>query len=109
VDLLAGWAATCRALVTAPVELGPCVGIELGRIHAAGFGVTEPGEGSELWVAGLAGGLLTWAPVPAIAVGLRVDVALPATRPVFVLQGVGSVHQPGSVAGRVAGVIEARF
>ncbi len=56
VDLLAGSAATCRHFTAGLIEAGPCLGFEVGRLHASGFGVSDPGEGSTLWAAALAGG-----------------------------------------------------
>jgi hypothetical protein len=85
VELITGSIGACRNLVTAPVEIGPCAAFELGRLHAEGFGVTSPGSGSALWA------------------------AAPLVRPRFVLQNVGSVHQPSPASGRASAGIEILF
>jgi hypothetical protein len=109
VDLISGSIGTCRALLERPVQLGPCLSLEAGRMHAAGFGVTAPGHADEPWVAAGAGGLLSWAPVRRVALVLRIDAVAPLLRPTFVLDGVGPVHRPDAVAGRAAGGVELVF
>jgi hypothetical protein len=109
VSLIAGTAATCRNLLTGRVELGPCIGIELGRLHASGYGVSSPDEAATLWAALKAGAAVSWFPVPQAALVLRLDAAVPLSRPRFVLDGVGPVHRISAVAGRAAAGAEMRF
>jgi hypothetical protein len=109
VDLIAGWAGTCRSLLRRPVSLGPCVALEVGRLHAAGFGVSEPGEGERPWAAASAGGLLVWSPLGRLGFALRVDLVVPLTRPTFVIEDLGPVHRPGDVAGRASIGLEYAF
>ena len=42
VHLVAGDGRACWALLRAPVELSPCLGIELGSMAATGFGENQP-------------------------------------------------------------------
>lgn len=113
ISLVAGSAAVCfDALGLRPgraFELGPCGAFEVGRLHAAGFGVTAPGEGNALWTAADLGGRFAWAPVRWLALVLRLDAAIPFGRPTFVLTNVGTVDTPSAVAGRAAAGVEARF
>jgi hypothetical protein len=109
VDLVAGTAGACYSFALGRVELGPCLAAEIGRLHAAGFGVSSPGEGAALWSAVKAGGLIAWAPIDRIGLLLRLDAAIPLSRPAFVLENVGLVYRPGPVAGRAAAGIEVRF
>ena len=81
-------------------EIGlPCVGFELGRMHADAQNVTTPGTGADLWAAVRGGAAAAWALEPWLRLRLRLEAALPLVRPKFVLRGVGVVHEPG-VAGR---------
>ncbi len=109
VDLFTGSLGTCRALLARPVEIAPCVALEIGRLHAKGFGVLDPREGSALWTAFTAGGAFAWSPVAHLALGVRLDAAVPFVRPQFVLVDVGPVHKPSSVAGRASAGVEVRF
>lgn len=109
VALLLASVATCRAVLAGRVELGPCLGLDPGRIQATGFGVSDPGEGASLWLAVRGGALAAWVPGRRLAVTLHVDAVVPLLRPRFVLTNVGPVHQPSAVAGRSMLGVECRF
>jgi hypothetical protein len=111
VDLYAGSAAACWALLATRVELGPCLGLEIGRLRAQGFGVTDPSQGSALWSAARLGGAFAYRPSEALPLflGLRLDLAVPFSRPGFVLSNVGTVHRPAPAAGRALAGLEVRF
>jgi hypothetical protein len=108
-DLLVGVLGTCRTLLTGRLELAPCVAVELGRLHARGYGVAAPGEGSSVWVAGRGGVRAGWRLTTRLNVVLRADAVVPFERPSFVLVNVGPVHRPAAVAGRAGLGLEARF
>ncbi|WP_437314112.1 hypothetical protein [Sorangium sp. So ce385] len=108
IDLVAGSLAACALLppleraVRPDFEVGvPCAGVELGRMHAEGFGVSDPGEGSGVWVALRSGAAASWVVAPWMRLRLRLEAVVPLERPRFVLEGVGEVHEP-SVAARAA-------
>ncbi|WP_438025566.1 hypothetical protein [Sorangium sp. So ce233] len=108
VDLIAGSLTACVLLppiaraVRPHFEVGvPCAGIELGRMHAEGYGVSDPGDGSTLWVALRGGAAAAWVVAPWMRLRLRLEAVVPLKRPRFVLEGVGDVHEP-SVAARAA-------
>ena len=92
-----------------PVELGPRAGLELGRIHAAGFGVDHPGEASVLWVALRAGASGTLAVAGPLGLRLDLGLAVPLSRPRWVLERVGPVDRPAAATARGALGLEARF
>ncbi|WP_437633954.1 hypothetical protein [Sorangium sp. So ce854] len=108
IDLVAGSITACALLppvaraVRPHFEVGaPCAGIELGRMHAEGYGVSDPEEGSALWAALRGGAAVAWVAAPWVRLRLRLEAVVPLERPRFVLEGVGEVHEPG-VAARAA-------
>lgn len=110
VSLLALGLRSCVAAVDGAVALGPCGGLEIGAMTAAGEGVSTPGASTVPWASASAGAFVT---VPLAGwLALRADAAgvLAVTRPSFVIEGVdGTVHRPGAVAARLAVGAEARF
>ncbi|WP_437506131.1 hypothetical protein [Sorangium sp. So ce1099] len=108
IGLVAGSLAACALLpplaraVGPHFEVGvPCAGFELGRMHAEGYGVSDPDEGSALWAALRGGAAAAWVVEPWVRLRLRLEAVVPLKRPRFVLEGVGDVHEP-SVAARAA-------
>ena len=109
VDLLTGSAATCTHFGTAMIEVGPCVGFEVGRLHASGFGVSSPGEGSTLWAAVEGGGVLSLRVFSQLALVVRLGAAVPLLRPSFVLLNVGPIFRPPAVTARGSTGVEIVF
>lgn len=109
VDLLTGSAGTCTHFGTAMIEVGPCVGLEVGRLHASGFGVSDPGEGSTLWAAIEAGGVFSVRLLGRLALVVRLGAAVPLLRPSFVLVNVGPIYRPPPATARGAAGIEIVF
>ncbi len=107
--LVAGDASACYAVLRAPVELAPCLGLEVGSMAGAGVEVRSSGSGSALWIAPLA------AAMAALPVGqrfaARFDLGMlgPVERPPFVLSGERTVYTAGPIAGRATLGIEVRF
>jgi hypothetical protein len=107
-DLVAGSLTACALLPPLARAAGPhfevdvpCAGLELGRMHAEGYGVSDPGDGSALWAALRGGAAAAWIVAPWVRLRLRLEAVVPLRRPRFVLGGVGDVHEPG-VAARAA-------
>lgn len=94
IGLVALSAGVCRALLEGLVELSPCASLELGLMHAAGFGVPSTERASVFWAGARGGGALTLRPVKPLGLHLRVEGLVPLTAPRFLLDGVGEVHQP---------------
>jgi hypothetical protein len=90
------------------VELVPCVGMDLGFMHASGYGVTQPGRASALWRAPLGGVLLI---VSTRRIGFRFELValVPLDRPRWILEEVGEVGQTGVIGGRAEAGAELRF
>jgi hypothetical protein len=84
------------------VVIGPCVGIELGAMRAKAFGVRAPGEAVEPWVAAFSGLSAVVELMPSLGLELDLWGGVPLRRPDFVLEGVGSVHQPSRILGRTS-------
>ena len=92
----------CYELTAGRVVVGPCGGIELGAMRAKAFGVRSPGDVSELWAAAMAGGSALVELTKAVGIDLGIFAGVPLRRPDFVLEGVGSVHQPSRILGRTS-------
>jgi hypothetical protein len=110
------WALGLQACFELPFSPHPdaasvslCGGPELDVMKGRGFGVNNPGEGSESWAAATAA---LRANVPLGGpwrLALAIAGVLPARRERFALQGVGEVHQPAAAAGRAALDVEFAF
>ncbi len=109
IELVAGDGSACWALLRAPVELSPCLGLEVGSMSAVGFGVRSNGSGSALWIAPLAEAAAALPFGRRFAARIDLGVLVPAERPPFVLQGVGTVYTAGPVVGRATVGLEVRF
>jgi hypothetical protein len=110
IGLAVGSAGACWLPLRGPrIQVGPCLGLEVGRLHAEGFGVTSEGSGSSLWSALRGGGLLAWSPLSWLAALIRLDAAVPFARPTFSLTGLGAVYRSSPVVGRATTGVEVRF
>lgn len=106
VSLATGALSVCASLLggaQSSFSLAPCAGLEIGRLAGAGTGVNAPRRVSALWVAPrleLAG---VWRPNGSHwGFGVRAGAALPLERDEFVLDQLGSVHEPQSLVARAA-------
>ena len=91
------------------VEVGPCLGVELARISASGFGAATVSDAASL----------TWGPEGLLAaripiagpVSIRVGIGafVPMSRQSFVINAAGTVHQPAAVALQTWAGPEVRF
>jgi hypothetical protein len=110
--LVSGTLYICNAFSLGAFEIGPCAQVDVGRIEATGFGVTNSGAGSELWLAAGAG-VLSVARLDASGtwtIPLHLDVLVPLERPRdFVIQNAGVVFHPPPIAGRAAIELRYRF
>jgi hypothetical protein len=86
-----------------------CAGFELGRLAGTGLGVARPETAATFWRAGRADAGVTAALGGNAALVLRVGVAVPWTRPDFVLDGAAPVYQPSRLAGRLTTGLEIGF
>ena len=103
-------AATVRGCWRIAARIGAgCLGVELGAMRGAGFGVEREGVSHALWAAPLAGFVHSYAITDSVGIVAAVDYAVALRRPRFVLTGLGQVHQPGASALRIFLGGEARF
>lgn len=92
----------CVAAVRAPIAIAPCLGGLVRRIGAEGFGAVENYAESRLAAAG-SGALAFRLPVNRwLALRALAEITLGPARPSFVVEAVGSVHQPSLFSGRLA-------
>ncbi|WP_394824698.1 hypothetical protein [Pendulispora albinea] len=101
-DVMAGTVAACHALIAGSFQLSPCVGAEVGRIHASGRGsaVKTSFEDAKLWVAGKGGALVVWR-LGRFGFRLQLEAVVPVSRHRFFIEGVGEVYRPAPIGGRV--------
>ncbi len=109
IRLEVGTLGVCHLWPLGPVELGPCLTLELGRMHGKGFGVDSPGDGAAFWAAARAGADLGVPFGQHVALHLRAEAVAPLVELGFVLDNVGPVHQPSSVGLRTQLAGEYRF
>jgi hypothetical protein len=87
-----------------------CAGVELGAIVGEGQGaVVRRRRDVQLWVGGLAGGGVTWAPIRRVAIVGRAELVLNLRRPGWHLEGIGNVHRVPPVGARGWVGVEIRF
>jgi hypothetical protein len=111
------WLADAEPSVCLPLAGGtvaPCIGGALGAMHARGTGVPTAGVGTSWWLAVTAGVSLSAALARGFDLRFRLDLGVPAFRPSFELDNVGSVgtvraFQPAPVFGAVSLEPEFRF
>ena len=100
-NLLVAGARGCWALVQGPVELSPCVGLDLQTMSAKGFGATQNNyEANGAWMSAAAGGLFRLPLASWFALRADVDAIVPFSRPTFVVEGDGAVHRPSAIGAR---------
>jgi len=80
-----------------------CAGWELGRLTAAGEGVSAPRASHQLWTAPrLEAGLSVAVPDTALRLSMQLAAAVPLKRDDFFLRDLGDVHEVPGVVGRFA-------
>jgi hypothetical protein len=96
-SLWAGEVVVCGVPVRGIVEFPQCGAVEVGGVVARGYGVAEPRESREAWLAfGLSSGVRV-VPRPWLALGPLLDARLVAVRDRYHLEGRGSVHRLGPI------------
>ena len=90
----------CWAIVRSDVELSPCAGADLQQVSASGFGAAQNFDTDAAWLSA-AGGLLLRMPLTSwLALRAQADAVVPLSRPRFVVEGDGAVHQPSAIGAR---------
>jgi hypothetical protein len=105
-DLLAGSLLACTSPFgnsQAELSVMACLGLEVGRLAGVGTDVPAPRQGSALWVAPRLDVGAVWAiPASTLRLSASVTAAAPLNRDEFALTGIGTVHQPPSLIGRLS-------
>ncbi len=78
-----------------------CGGLNLDRLTATGFGVTDPGRASTWLVAAQTTVGMEWMLTARLGFSLSLGATMPISRPLFVLDGVGTVWRPSAVGARL--------
>lgn len=87
-----------------------CGGLELGALGGSGRGTgIQTRSEAQLWVATTLSGGLGWVVARRLALVLEAQMVVALRRPGFHLEGFGSVHRAGPVAGRGFLGFEVRF
>jgi hypothetical protein len=105
IGLVAGSVAGClpRRLSSSGLELGPCVGAELGWLSGSGTGLDVARSGGGLWSAARLDAVARWVLGNGIGLDFLLSALVPLQRHEFEVSGPGLVFQPSAVVGR-AGV-----
>lgn len=97
-------------IVHAPLaSLLATIGLDVSRIDATGFGVTNPSSGGAFRVGGALGALGSLRLSPRVAARLHVAAIVPVNRPDFGFDGGGGVHHEPAVTGRATLGLELGF
>jgi hypothetical protein len=99
----------CAAPFALPVELAACAELELGFLHAEGFGPPIHSQKSAWWVAPGAGLTAAFPKGTRLRSRLSADALFPTTRTEFVLRDIGVAHRLPVVAPRIALYLELAF
>ncbi len=108
-ELFGADAGGCYEFLFGVFEAGPCLGVELGALKGTGFGINKQTPALAFWAAPSVGAAFAWRIGSSFALRLELDALFPLQRPEFVLDGVGGVHRPAAVLGRVGLGAEVRF
>lgn len=100
----------CGAFLRSPtLRLGGCVGAELSRMSATGYGVSEPSSRATTFVSTVASvrfGVRLGGPIWFFALA---DLVVPLRRPQFVLENAGTIFQLSPLGGRTSMGLELHF
>lgn len=89
-------------LLQSVIELSPRVGADVELLRASGFGAADNYDASAAWLS-VAGGALVTVPVTHwLSLRADADGIVPLSRPRFVVDGEGAVHQPSTFGLRAA-------
>jgi hypothetical protein len=93
-----------------PFAIPLCLGMEAGQMEGDGYGVTGARSREILWIAPRAEAGLSWTP-PGTPMRLETNlgVVMPLNRDRFIFDGMGTLHQPSRIAGRLAASLNFAF
>jgi hypothetical protein len=109
ISLLGGGVRVCYAAQGGRLSGRACAGAEFGRLQGTGVGASWSVSQDVFWSAGRVGVAGSYAFSSALALRAGIEALVPVSRPEFILENVGPVHQPAAVAGRLAVGLELSF
>jgi hypothetical protein len=93
-----------------PFSFPLCLGVEAGRMEGDGYGVTRARSREVFWIAPRAEAGLSWTqPGTPVRLETSLGVVLPLNRDRFIFDGMGTLHQPKRIAGRLAASLNFAF
>jgi hypothetical protein len=101
-DGLAGALQACRLLPLASLTLGLCAGAQAAALRGRSAGATSDGSAVAPWYALLAATTLSWPRDSWLAGRLEAGLAGSLDRPLFSIDGAGTVHRVPAVVGQFA-------
>ena len=111
--LTIGIARACMPVLrsrSASLTVPSCLGMELGRMDGVGEGVSGARARDILWIAPRAEAGLAWArPGSPLSLETSLGVVLPLNRDQFIFDGMGAIHRPSRVAGRLCASLNLAF
>jgi hypothetical protein len=100
----------CPRLALRRVELPVCAGVEVGAMAGEGVGLPVAATDRIPWLAALAEARALWVPIPRLAVGVQLGLAVPLLAARFRIDGLdGDLHRAAPVAFRGALALELRI
>lgn len=91
------------------IEFVPQIRLEVGRFTASSFGVSQPGQGAAISVGVQGGGSVVIKIVESFRLFMDANLVLYVVHPQFLVTGLGVVHEPSAIVGRLALGAEVRF
>ena len=107
--LFSGTLRACALVEAGAFSFGPCAGGGLVRMRAEAYGVTTPIAATPVWGVFVADAVARVRISPYLSPRLSAGAAVPFSRPVFEVEGLGPVHQPAAIALQIAAGLEAHF
>jgi hypothetical protein len=87
-----------------------CGGVELGRMDGVGYGVAAARSREVVWIAPRAEVGVSWTPPSTrLSFETTVGAVLPLNRDEFIFDGMGAIHRPSRIAGRLGASINLLF
>jgi len=109
IDLVVAQVDACYLPIRGDFALEGCAGLELGRLHGAGFGTSSEEDGSGPWFGAGASALARGKTTSALSVIVSAGAVVVPQDTEFVLENVGTVYRVPLVVGRLGLGIETEF
>ncbi len=98
---ISGTALGCWDVASEALVVAPCAGAELSWVRGEGEGVSDPQAAAVYWPSAAFGGAVQFELTRRLALRFSALGLVPFRRPALFLEGIGEVHRPAPIAGRV--------